>query len=358
MSTPELVVAIDFGTDVAFCNISTGEETVRWLQKWPGRANAVENKVPTVLVYPKNSSTPSSWGFLSEVPAEQMSQDKECKEWFKTFLDDERLAIAQRDGHQLRVCPSSMQEVERLYCDFFQFLYKTIQEKLQGELANRWEDAKIEFIFSVPTTWKPVPTVERFKSVVERAGFGIHPNHKAIIGLTEAEAAANRDVLLVCDVGGGTTDLCVLRMLNQDGGGAINLEQLDVVQGATIGSVQLDTAFEKLARNRLRLAQLSGKMGLFPGQLDDVAGEMAESQEYQNAKCEYGSDHQTEYFTVAVPRLARAYINDLEGIRHGEMKFRRDDIKASFDVQVRRPQFQLAQKSLTISDQQAVRIDR
>ena len=76
------------------------------------------------------------------------------------------------------------------YCDFFVFLYQTIQQKLQGELANRWEDANIEFIFSVPTTWKPVPTVERFRSIIERAGFGRHPNHRADIGLTEAEAAA------------------------------------------------------------------------------------------------------------------------------------------------------------------------
>lgn len=65
---PELVIAIDFGmtcknysvnfqdgvllrscvyvgTGVAYCNVATGEETVRWLQKWPGRANAIENKV-------------------------------------------------------------------------------------------------------------------------------------------------------------------------------------------------------------------------------------------------------------------------------------------------------------------------
>jgi hypothetical protein len=43
-----------------------------------------------------------------------MSEDKECKEWFKTFLDDERLAMAQRDAQGQNVCPSSMQEVERL----------------------------------------------------------------------------------------------------------------------------------------------------------------------------------------------------------------------------------------------------
>ena len=76
------------------------------------------------------------------------------------------------------------------YCDFFRFLYQTIQLKLKGELANRWEDASIEFIFSVPTTWKPVPTIERFRSTIERAGFGRYPNHKIDIGLTEAEAAA------------------------------------------------------------------------------------------------------------------------------------------------------------------------
>ena len=160
VSRPELVIAIDFGmtcmicliifdpslifyigTGVAFCNIATGEENVRWLQKWPGRSSAVENKVlychassntsvgkwisinvstnqilkvPTVLVYPKNSTTPSSWGFLSETSSEQMSDNKECKEWFKTFLDEDRLLQARRDTKNQDVCPESIQEVERL----------------------------------------------------------------------------------------------------------------------------------------------------------------------------------------------------------------------------------------------------
>lgn len=135
-----------------------------------------------------------------------MSEDKECKEWFKTFLDEEKLQHARRNSQTQGEYPASIQEVERLqvliqvlnehqlthilrYCDFFRFLYQTIQQKLQGEVANRWEDASIEFIFSVPTTWKPL-TVERFRSTFERAGFGKHPNHTANIGLTEAEAAA------------------------------------------------------------------------------------------------------------------------------------------------------------------------
>jgi hypothetical protein len=71
-------------------------------------------QVPTVLVYPKNSTTPSSWGFLSEKASEQMSEDKECKEWFKTFLDEERLQLAQRASQNQSGCPTSMHEVERL----------------------------------------------------------------------------------------------------------------------------------------------------------------------------------------------------------------------------------------------------
>lgn len=76
------------------------------------------------------------------------------------------------------------------YYDYFAYLYQYIESKLQMELPLRWDDARIEFIFSVPTTWAPHPTVERFRSVIKKAGFGRSPNHKSIIGLTEAEAAA------------------------------------------------------------------------------------------------------------------------------------------------------------------------
>lgn len=349
VSRPELVIAIDFGmtcTGVAFCNIATGEENVRWLQKWPGRSSAVENKVPTVLVYPKNSTTPSSWGFLSETSSEQMSDNKECKEWFKTFLDEDRLLQARRDTKNQDVCPESIQEVERLYCDFFRFLYQTIQQKLKGELANRWEDANIEFIFSVPTTWKPVPTIERFRSTIERAGFGRYPNHKVDIGLTEAEAAAvhtarefprlfnERDVLLVCDIGGGTTDLSVLRVTNTGGMGSLSLEQMDVVQGATIGSVQLDTAFEESVRNRLELANRITPTGLQPKELDDIAWQMAKSREYQNAKCEYGSSDDVADYYLAIPKIHRGYVNENVGIKHGDMRLKRNEIQGYFDAQI------------------------
>ena len=141
-------------------------------------------------------------------------------------------------------------------------------------------------------------------------------------------------------------DLGALRVTNT-AGGSLNLEQMDVVQGnyslrcssvvlysacdhsagATIGSVQLDTAFETCVRQRLDLANQIIPIGFQPEELDDIAWEMAKGREYQNAKCEYGSsDDDTEYFTVAVPRLRELrpdYVNMNVGIRNGEMMFRR-----------------------------------
>lgn len=69
---PDLVIAIDFGmtctyspsaievnphllmrilgTGVAYCNVATGSDTVRHIQKWPGRTQANENKVRLNLI--------------------------------------------------------------------------------------------------------------------------------------------------------------------------------------------------------------------------------------------------------------------------------------------------------------------
>lgn len=173
---------------VAYLNLSIGAKSAKCIQIWPGRAQANENKVPTVLVYSKNTNEPSSWGFLSETATEQYSDDKEYVDWFKTFLDPNRLAEKQRDDPE--DAPRSMAEVERWYEDYLRKLYQHIEFKLSPELSRMsWHNARVGFIFSVPTTWKPL-TVEKFRTIAEKAGFGQAWNHTMSIGLTEAEAAA------------------------------------------------------------------------------------------------------------------------------------------------------------------------
>jgi hypothetical protein len=121
---------------------------------------------------------------------------------------------------------------------------------------------------------------------------------------------------------------------------------MDIVQGATIGSVQLDTAFENSARSRLETANRTVPTGFQPKELDDIAWEMAKSKEYQNAKCEYGSsDDDTEFFTVTISRFHRSYTNNHAGISYGEMTFRRNEIQGYFDAQIKKL-FELIDKQL------------
>ena len=103
-------------------------------------------------------------------------------------------------------------------------------------LPGEWE-SKVDFVFSVPTTRKSQHVFDTYRQCIQDAGFGKKgKRHKFYIGLTEAEAAAihtfssqalkfkvsqssfcrsplstnsekrqTRDIILVCDVGGGTT---------------------------------------------------------------------------------------------------------------------------------------------------------
>lgn len=299
--------------------------------------------MPTVVVYPSTSATPSSWGFLSETIAETTAQDKEYKEWFKTSLDPERLRQKQREDPE--GAPGSLAEVQKWYGDYLRKMYEYLEFKLGGELSGcDWASARLEFIFSVPTTWAPHPTVETFKRIVVESGFGSHPGHEVSIGLTEAEAAAvhvsteapgifrENDILLVCDAGGGTTDLSVLKVtgtVNQ----AINLQQLDVVFGETIGSAAIDYEFEKLVSTRLATAHSTAPMPIDPL---DAAWEMMKSRDFQAVKCEYGSPDDTPLFSIGIPRLPHSYNNsdpDVR-IRNGEMTFEREDLQRLFDKQI------------------------
>jgi hypothetical protein len=57
--------------------------------------------------------------------------------------------------------------------------------------------------------------------------------------------------------------------------------------------------------------------------LEEAAWQMMKSREYQNAKCDYGSQDDTDTFSVAIPNLNKAYRNDACAIFDGEMRFMR-----------------------------------
>lgn len=226
------------------------------------------DKVPTIIVY--KDSKPVSWGFKSN-DIDEIDDTSQTHahyhEWFKTLLDPSELEKqSPRSPNGVR---HTHLDVMNWIEDFLSFLCRHIEEVLSDRVDGpRWSMAKVVFIFSVPTTWKSFSIVEDFRACIKRAGFGrAGPKHTVEIGLTEAEAAAvyaaksrqttyrDGDVILVVDAGGGTTDISLLQTL-ASGLGTTNLEQLDSVRGANVGSTAVDMLFEDLVRQRLKKQQL------------------------------------------------------------------------------------------------------
>lgn len=72
------------------------------------------SKVPTLLVYPHGSSTPSSWGFLAETAQEATGAGHESREWFKIMLDEDLLEQMRKQRNDPTEVPH-IQEVEKWY---------------------------------------------------------------------------------------------------------------------------------------------------------------------------------------------------------------------------------------------------
>ena len=196
----------------------------RALQHWPGKTiNELANKVPTLLKYDQNTQEVKAWGFLCD----QEGEDVDTLGYFKLHLDP--------SYSDLRPDAPKLEEARKWFKDYLRCLHDHIEDTFSNS-SPRWRSQRVEFVFSVPTTWKNPSMIAETEKLIRASGFGSDgPVHCAQISLTEAEAAAvyaskhqfevslrssisyrlgfcllryvtqKDDVILVCDAGGGTT---------------------------------------------------------------------------------------------------------------------------------------------------------
>ena len=109
-------------------------------------------------------------------------------EWFKIYLDPREYHDARERGPGF---PPSHEDVRRFYRDYLGRIRSQIERELAGQIGVPWEHARVEFMFSVPTTWTAIGVTNDFERLAKEAGFGKgSPKHSCSISLTEAEAAA------------------------------------------------------------------------------------------------------------------------------------------------------------------------
>lgn len=284
-------------------------------QDWPGRIT--ENKVPTTVVYDVQNPGlgPTGWGFLADTESERPG--RRLEEWFKTELDKP----AAEKG---RIKPA-----DELYRDFLSMVYDRLRAFFTPQQLNgrAWNDARVEFVFSVPATWDTA-VVDRFKAIARAAGFGAQHAHSVTASLTEPQAVAgftvaeeamfeNGESVLVIDIGGGTVDLCLVN-IDDKSGGIVSVTELKPVMGDEVGATYIDDAFQQIATSRLYAIQ--HELGR---PVSDVAWQMMRSATFQSNKHELGKTKffGSDIFKIRVPDLHTPLTNPSLGVDQGEMVF-------------------------------------
>ena len=135
------------------------------------------HKVPTRVAY-DDSGELQGWG----ASIDPDDEDLNIEELFKLYLHG-----PVSDPFESHPSP---EEARRYFKDYMSELFKYIQQFFRDR-RPRWESEKVEYLFSIPTTWRNPAHVRQIERLIQEAGFGRNETlRRVVIGATEAEAAA------------------------------------------------------------------------------------------------------------------------------------------------------------------------
>jgi len=194
------------------------------------------DKVPTALSFHHKTGGLLAWGAQVDLD----DTETNVAALFKLHVDPQ---------HERSSTAPTWQEAQSWLATYLHYVYLRVIDFLKDSVP-RWLDKQIEFHFSTPTTWNNTALIEEFRRMISSAGWGQEQRHIVVIGATEAEAAAMHasltlqsfnkgEVILICDAGGGTTDINILKV-KDSGYSSIQLDALTTVEGSNLGSAIID----------------------------------------------------------------------------------------------------------------------
>lgn len=302
------------------------QSPIQVIHNWPGCSTRNEQKVHTCLVYGKDK-TLSSWGFLCEDDDET---DAQRREFFKIFLDKMNLLEAQIKG--LQGAPESVEQAQKFVADYLREVYTHVKSTIEHQTGigpfTGWKDLAVEFVFSVPTTWRSFEVINTFKAAVKDAGFGTEgPSHTSTVELTESEAAAvatlkstainfeKDDIFLTVDAGGGTTDFALMQVMDAREPFP-TLKQLTQVDGVGIGSTLIDRAFLELVEDRIfPFSDLAEQLP------PDCIEKLVRSEKFKTTKHKFGEKvYNASVYRMPMEGMGFKFNHEGAGIESGRFK--------------------------------------
>ncbi|KAG5790462.1 hypothetical protein H9Q69_010471 [Fusarium xylarioides] len=243
--SPDLVIGIDFGTTgTAVAYADPSENKVHHVTNWPeGFKNY--NKVPSMVAFERRNL--EAWGFGVMNLEPQSITNLNSYKLFKPLFNSPNSP----DATEAKLC----------VCTFLKALHKHLQQELKGMLPEQtWDESKVKFLFSYPTTWDQ-ETKDRFSATIEEAGYKKWRDQASLLSLDEVEASTLHyfngasehtllkpdDYILVADIGGGTSDVSINKVVDITGREA-RLLPMVADEGRYIGSTQIDDQFKDKLR--------------------------------------------------------------------------------------------------------------
>jgi hypothetical protein len=147
------------------------------IQRWPGLLldSETADKVPTQVGYDERGCL-IAWGFECNFKNQEGFERD-----FKLYLDP--------DYQDVYEGSPSHAEAVKYYKDYMRALKGHLEYHFRNTVPD-WEDRNVEFLFSIPTTWKNPRLTAKMEEWLEEAGFANSRRRRVKVSQTEAEAAA------------------------------------------------------------------------------------------------------------------------------------------------------------------------
>ncbi|OJJ76643.1 hypothetical protein ASPBRDRAFT_192760 [Aspergillus brasiliensis CBS 101740] len=268
---PKLIFGIDFGTTETRVMYAVSSPHRELKPRIPSFTIDRRTAFPSVIAYEGGNNGGVAWG-----PNAQDS-GYPVYPWIKLYLYNPNHPILQElKQSKLLILPESITP-ERAISDFFRPIYQEIHKWIN----INWSEAphpRIEYYFARPACWTD-DNQRKMAQAVRGAGFGTSPLDEVFF-IDEAEAVALYFAhlqgykppadgrILVCDVGGGTTDIAAFEIRGE---GANPLyAPLKGTAGADFGGAAMDAAVVKRIETHL-LRTIGGSKSLTKAQLDQIS---------------------------------------------------------------------------------------
>ncbi|CAI0651121.1 unnamed protein product [Colletotrichum noveboracense] len=366
---PQLIVGIDFGltgTSVAWALPS--KDKVQRIDTWPNLIHHA-GKVPSAVVL-EGPDGESAWGFSTRKYRDSPQHPvyilfkavigRYNDSYGDPFADSNAICDEKEGEDHLGSQAESDENVGEVFrsdtktmtfhrakaclTEYLEGLYAHIKKELSMELprGTDWHLIRAWFLFSYPTTWSAT-SIERFRNIVESSGFGHEKYHWVNASyMDEAQAAMASfctgtdgsrptpgKIILIADIGGGTTDVNKY-LVEEDDGKRVKLRVETDPSGRNYGSVHVDYRVTKnLRRQILTTLSSSDNPSLRSMSLDkkesvaeEQAGSILGRKDYMHTKHGIDGDsplHQEECYPLSLTRSTDP-VATLRFQMHGTLK--------------------------------------